>query len=349
MSKFCVFCGERPVDKSDEHIIPMWLIELTGDPKRDAHFGIDLKKGSARSFSFDQFKFPACSECNAHFSELEGMAKKAVLRILKRRVIFAEHLEILLDWLDKVRVWLWLAGQYLNKDFIAIDRNFYISKRMGAYDRTLHICYIKSKTTGVAFVGTHFPVFYFNPVCFGIRINDVLISNFSSAMINARNMGFPHVEISAVEKKHVEGKVVKGSGSVKTPINALPRIRGSLCAHQAILNKGMDTFVMTPEEAAIDGRILHSNEGSSKILLEGSGGVAWLNRGDVVKLSGIRTIEEKFFSLWYKNLVRFSIQRMEDLLVSGLVSDEEMRELYKTSIALSQELLAVVREGSKAG
>ena len=31
MDKFCVFCGNKPKGKNNEHIIPKWLIEFTGD------------------------------------------------------------------------------------------------------------------------------------------------------------------------------------------------------------------------------------------------------------------------------------------------------------------------------
>jgi hypothetical protein len=35
VNKVCVFCGEKPTNKTKEHIIPEWLIELTGDINRD--------------------------------------------------------------------------------------------------------------------------------------------------------------------------------------------------------------------------------------------------------------------------------------------------------------------------
>jgi hypothetical protein len=37
MDKFCVFCGKKPQSKNREHIIPQWLIALTGDPNRDVY------------------------------------------------------------------------------------------------------------------------------------------------------------------------------------------------------------------------------------------------------------------------------------------------------------------------
>jgi hypothetical protein len=36
MDKFCVFCGESPENKNKEHVIPQWLIRMTGYSKRIA-------------------------------------------------------------------------------------------------------------------------------------------------------------------------------------------------------------------------------------------------------------------------------------------------------------------------
>ena len=75
MDKFCIFCGGEPVAKNKEHVLPQWLIELTGNPKRLAGFGIDLFSSKQRKYSLNQFQFPACKDCNNEFSSLEGKAK----------------------------------------------------------------------------------------------------------------------------------------------------------------------------------------------------------------------------------------------------------------------------------
>ena len=78
-NKFCIFCGEKPESKNKEHVIPKWLIELTGDPKREAFFGIDAvsEKKGPRVFSFDSFTFPACEQCNTDFAALESLTRLA--------------------------------------------------------------------------------------------------------------------------------------------------------------------------------------------------------------------------------------------------------------------------------
>ena len=39
MEKRCIFCGKVPETKTKEHVIPQWLINMTGDPKRNLHLG----------------------------------------------------------------------------------------------------------------------------------------------------------------------------------------------------------------------------------------------------------------------------------------------------------------------
>src|SRR5690242_13676760 len=99
MEKFCVFCGKRPESKTKEHVIPLWLIEKTGDPKRKARFGVDFQKDTPafREFSFDSLTFPACSDCNSKFSLLESNAKDVVTRLLDREPLSEIDLSFLLD------------------------------------------------------------------------------------------------------------------------------------------------------------------------------------------------------------------------------------------------------------
>lgn len=79
MKKVCIFCGKRPDEKTKEHVIPAWLIKMTGDPKRMANFSSGFVRSSiwpSRQFSYDQFVFPACNRCNEKFAHLESCAKK---------------------------------------------------------------------------------------------------------------------------------------------------------------------------------------------------------------------------------------------------------------------------------
>lgn len=59
--KTCIFCGEKCKNKTKEHVLPRWLIKMTGDPNREIRVGLNynslLKKGKEeyRYYSIDSF------------------------------------------------------------------------------------------------------------------------------------------------------------------------------------------------------------------------------------------------------------------------------------------------------
>jgi hypothetical protein len=83
--KTCIFCGKKPDKKTKEHVIPRWLIEITGDPNRTTLIG--KYKDTLRKFPWQNFTFPACNKCNQEFAELEGKAKIVVINLLDKRQI----------------------------------------------------------------------------------------------------------------------------------------------------------------------------------------------------------------------------------------------------------------------
>src|ERR1700754_3168465 len=89
----CVFCGNPPAGRTKEHVIPQWLMELTGDPRREWRLGVQFDEGAGeyreRKFSANQFQFPACGECNGRYSALEGRAKGYILKIREKEPLRA--------------------------------------------------------------------------------------------------------------------------------------------------------------------------------------------------------------------------------------------------------------------
>ena len=160
MTKFCVFCGVYPQSKNKEHVLPRWLIEMTGDPKRQAAFGVDFNSETfaIRKFSYDSFTFPACSNCNERFSGLEASVKNICLRLLRWQPLSANDLILFLDWLDKVRVGLWLGYFYLDKNLMGIDPQFHIESRIGRLDRMVAIGRTEGRGLGLSFAGPEFKV-----------------------------------------------------------------------------------------------------------------------------------------------------------------------------------------------
>lgn len=196
MERFCVFCGEKPEGKSKEHIIPKWLIKLTGDPNRKAFFGFDLiaDKPKARRYSFNSFSFPSCHKCNNEFSGLETRAKDVIVSILQNREINDLDINCLLDWLDKIRIGLWLGFLILNKNLPEITPKFHIKRRICAVDRLLFIYRLSTQRSGINFIGTESPSFLHIPSSFALLINNYCFFNISHFNLCDRRLGFPYAK-----------------------------------------------------------------------------------------------------------------------------------------------------------
>lgn len=195
LAKLCVFCGRNVISKTKEHVIPRWLMQMTGDPKRNVNFQLFLPHGQGRhrTFSFDSFHFPACDSCNNYFSKLEGQAKIVVEKLLSRAGISGSEWTILLDWFDKVRVGIWLGTRSLDKNYVAVDPLFHIADRMGTKDRSLIIASARQGLR-LSFFGTNSLTFRFMPSCFGVLINDIGLVNVSHEFLLSRRMGFPYAQ-----------------------------------------------------------------------------------------------------------------------------------------------------------
>ncbi len=196
IAKFCVFCGEPPAKKTSEHVIPRWLIELTGDPKRLGNFGPLWDDTNQRlymgQFSFDQFKFPACKSCNEEQSGFEAEAKNTIESILRGEELSANALRLLLSWLDKVRVGLWLGSYYFKRAIADIEPHLFINNRMNTSDRLVFIYKSQAPVAGLGFPGANTPIFGYLPVCFALRVNEFTFFNISTDFILARRMGLPY-------------------------------------------------------------------------------------------------------------------------------------------------------------
>ena len=193
MEKICVFCGEKPQNKNKEHILPQWLIKYTGDPNRTVRFGFDKRTGEPREYSYNAFAFPACQECNGRFADLEDKVKPILLSLLQSEKLTKIDFNILLDWFDKVRVGLWLAFYYLDKDFANISKpRFNIASRIGLHDRMLQMIRLHESDNELSFRGCDMLSFSFTPSCFSMIINNYCFINISSPFLFSRRLGFPN-------------------------------------------------------------------------------------------------------------------------------------------------------------
>lgn len=212
MAKSCIFCGKPPSLKTKEHVIPRWLLSLTGDPNRIANFGPKFDEpGEVRQFAYDSFHFPACKRCNDYGAQLEGRAAPLISALLDDSSLNGHQLSTLLDWLDKVRVGLWLAHSMLGKNIAKVRPQFYIQDRIRLMDRAL-IVYRGSPTLPpLAFAGTFGPTFQYSPVAFYLRIKHVTLVNVSFNSLCAPTLGFPNC---------VSGEYIALGGAIEYRITA---------------------------------------------------------------------------------------------------------------------------------
>lgn len=223
MSKLCVFCGMKPDKKTKEHVVPKWLIALTGDPKRTAFFGYnkDYKSGlSHRKFSFNSFTFPACLDCNNKYSDLEGKAKPILINIMNEELISTEDFTLFLDWLDKVRIGIWLGMLQLDKDFTNISPSFHIETRISQYDRLVIIEKTDSKSNRLNFGGAETLSFSITPSAFLLVVNNYYFTNISSMFLLHRRLGFPYPrEMYFCSDDHrIEMNFVEGRKRIMKPL-----------------------------------------------------------------------------------------------------------------------------------
>ncbi|MBW7997031.1 MAG: hypothetical protein FVQ81_10785 [Candidatus Glassbacteria bacterium] len=187
-----MFCGNKPKNKSNEHVLPRWLLKLTGEPSRQAKHGIvKSSQPKIRQYAFDEFKFPSCAECNEKYSELENKAKNVVENILHEAQLTNIDISCLLDWFDKVRIGLWLAYYYLDKNIASVRPAYHISSRIRKYDRLLVLVKIKDAPKGINYTDCESLCFYHTPSCFSLRINEYYILNMSFEFLFSHRIGFP--------------------------------------------------------------------------------------------------------------------------------------------------------------
>lgn len=198
--RICIFCGEPPQDKNREHPLPQWLLRMTGDPNRVVRHGYHWGTNRVFEFAFDQFHFPACQSCNDRYSGFEAQAKEVVASICRKEPASPKDYVLLLDWLDKVRIGMWLAHWYLQRN--PNPPNFAIEKRLGAKDRMLALHTIGDHQKGLNVWGAESPLFQIKPSVFAIRINNILLLNASWDYMCASRTGYPYPRRVRFSREH---------------------------------------------------------------------------------------------------------------------------------------------------
>lgn len=237
LAKMCVFCGKPPQRKNREHVLPQWLLRLTGDPNRSVYLGRDWSKPELpkRVFSFGSFAFPACTKCNKHYSSLEAQAQRIVTAMLHDEPLAAADIDLLLDWLDKVRTGLWLGLAYLNGNHRDIDPQFAIASRIATRDRLLFVYRDDEQLDGISIAGVESPIFQVMPSCLVLGINHLHFFNASATALFAQRLGLP----APINRQLVPDRdagfladIDPGTGRVELPLLTFPTKHGSSQLYQ---------------------------------------------------------------------------------------------------------------------
>jgi hypothetical protein len=213
-------------------VIPRWLIELTGDPKRKARFGPvfdeNSRKLSIKEFNFDSFAFPACKSCNEEFSKVEGSLKRVFGCLLNGEAVSRDQFALLLRWFDKVRVGLWLSTLCLLKNLNDIKPHFYINSRVDVSDRMLLIYRSDFEEERLSIGGCDSLSFHYTPSCFLLVVNNCYFLNTSFDFLVSKGFGLPYPRRIFYVLDPVSGdylgatdKLVRGLESVSEPVVGL--------------------------------------------------------------------------------------------------------------------------------
>ncbi len=242
MPKVCIFCGKRPTGKNREHVIPKWLIALTGKPNRRVYLGRNWSDPNLaeRIFSLGSFTFPSCETCNTRYSLLESRASQVMRSLLALAPTSSDDFDVLLDWFDKVRVGLWLGLMYLNRNHQDVSAQFYIGDRLAARDRLLFIYRDQGELDGLAITGVESPIFQVMPSCFGLTVNHLHFFNTSRQDLLSERIGFPYTTNRQLcrEKEGFTADIVTGTGRSALPLVQLRIAGGGTKLYQPMIPSG---------------------------------------------------------------------------------------------------------------
>ena len=220
--KFCIFCGKTPENKNLEHVIPQWLIRMTGRERKDV---FSLHPDHDKHIPFIQFKFPACTTCNTKYAHMEALAKPVIEKVLAGQSISGSEASLLMDWFDKVRVGLWLTNMFYDKKLKHdVMPHFFIDSRVAKTDRMLSIQKLsleKGEDQGLFFNGTGTQWFNYCPSAFTMVINDYYFFNASNNNLLSPRVGFPglkSVKLEDQDKGLLSTDFIPGRHKVANPI-----------------------------------------------------------------------------------------------------------------------------------
>ncbi len=295
MAKFCIFCGNTPQDKNAEHVIPQWLINMTGKRSRV----MNLETVTDRPISFINFKFPACEKCNSEYSALEAGVKPVVEKILAGQSVNAIELHNLLDWFDKVRVGLWLGFLQLKGEVDDKKPHMHIKTRVGRKDRMLIVERVDDPQTGIGIIGANTDAFLEVPSAFQLRINNYIFTNVSDCGLVARRLGFPFTDRYIMKNLNglveVDNMQASKGRVVKPVISNFVSPENSFTIYQPMFPAEAQAFQKLYESDYVKKHSLALEYGIGGVFVQrGSGAATYLPDGQSITLTPKFSTENEY-------------------------------------------------------
>lgn len=264
--RICIFCGAPPEAKNKEHPLPRWLLSMTGDPKRVVSHGYQWSTGRLFAFSFDQLHFPACTTCNSRYSLFENHAKSVVESVCRKEAVSPGDYVHLLDWLDKVRIGLWLGYRYLQQN--AATPHFTIDSRLGQKDRMLAVYSIGDHQKGLNTWGPESRLFQYKPSVFALRINNILLLNASWDYMCSSRCGYPYPRQVNLARERSGALVMsqfRARRRITHPIMS-GLMKSCVAIFQPVLQTNMDGSITALHQGDIDYHLEHAWPGRNGLL-----------------------------------------------------------------------------------
>lgn len=231
---------------------------MTGDPNRVVRHGYRWTDGKIFEFSFDSLVFPACSSCNSRYSDFENHAKRVVESICLKEPVAPNDYVHLLDWLDKVRVGLWLGHRYLQKN--PYPPNFTIDSRVGTKDRMVAIYTIGDHQEGLNTWGPESRLFQVKPSVFSLRVNNIAFVNASWDFMCSRKCGYAYPS-RAVLARGRSGIIAlsdfRSQRKITHPIMS-GLMKSCVTVFQPIIQTNIDGSVTSLKRADVDYHMEHA-------------------------------------------------------------------------------------------
>jgi hypothetical protein len=297
--RLCAFCGEKPKNKTKEHVLPRWLIRAAGKEGESVWLGVNRYTGREYQFPFEQLTLPACDVCNNFYAQLEGKAQPVLEKLFAEQRITTGDLVVLLDWFDKVRLGLWLWHLAMNGKPIA--RRFHITQRLGRKDRLLFLAYFEGQPRGMSLFGINNLAFELSPSCFGLTVKNIAFINASFDHLLSQQLGFPYIDHWRLqgEGEPELGNLRPATGKISAEF--LPnrfKFPGFLCGQCMFHHEWETVETRSLYQNPLLKDVMLPDAKESHVMLRSEGAISPLHCGSEIHPSAMAGVKAKTLKTW---------------------------------------------------